>query len=30
LTEQQVASNRQRQRQMDLAKAKGAKHLGPA
>ena len=30
LTEKQKASNRQRQRQMDLAKAKGAKHLGPA
>lgn len=29
LTEKQKASNRQRQRQMDLAKAKGAKHLGP-
>jgi UPF0176 protein len=29
LTAQQFASNRQRQRQMDLAKAKGAKHLGP-
>jgi UPF0176 protein len=30
LTPQQFASNRQRQKQMDLAKAKGAKHLGPA
>ena len=30
LTEKQKVSNRQRQRQMDLAKAKGAKHLGPA
>ena len=30
ITEKQKASNRQRQRQMDLAKAKGAKHLGPA
>jgi UPF0176 protein len=29
LTEKQVQSNRQRQRQMDLAKTKGAKHLGP-
>lgn len=29
LTPQQVASNRQRQRQMDLAKKKGGKHLGP-
>ena len=30
LTDKQKASSRQRQRQMDLAKAKGAKHLGPA
>jgi UPF0176 protein len=30
LTPQQFASNRQRQKQMDLAKAKGAKHLGPS
>lgn len=30
LTEKQKTSNRQRQRQMDLAKAKGAKHLGPS
>ncbi len=30
LTEKQKASNRQRQRQMDLAKAKGAKHMGPS
>ncbi len=29
LTEKQKASNRQRQRQMDLAKEKGARHLGP-
>jgi UPF0176 protein len=29
LTARQFASNRQRQRQMELAKAKGAKHLGP-
>jgi UPF0176 protein len=29
LTPQQFASNRQRQRQMDLAKQKGGKHLGP-
>ena len=30
LTEQQLASNRQRQRQMDLAAKKGGKHLGPS
>jgi UPF0176 protein len=30
LTEKQVESNRQRQRQVDLAKKKGARHLGPA
>jgi UPF0176 protein len=29
LTPQQFASNRQRQRQMDLAKKKGGRHLGP-
>jgi UPF0176 protein len=29
LTPQQFASNRQRQRQMELAKNKGGKHLGP-
>ncbi len=29
LTEQQLASNRQRQRQMDLAMKKGTRHLGP-
>jgi UPF0176 protein len=29
LTPQQFASNRQRQRQMELAKQKGGKHLGP-
>ncbi len=29
LTEKQKASNRQRQRQVDLAKQKGARHLGP-
>ena len=30
LTEKQKTSSRQRQRQMDLAKAKGARHMGPA
>ncbi len=29
LTAEQLASNRERQRQVELAKAKGAKHLGP-
>jgi UPF0176 protein len=29
LSEEQKASNRERQRQVDLAKAKGGKHLGP-